>query len=124
MNPDFEAVRVEVERFAKRLSRKFPQAFTNGLALSAKGEVIRWLRAALPPHPGRPRKRGVTLACKLRRKGMPWIQIYSQCIPALAALRWTERRKEIRRLHSAYRCRLLRSQRTKNPATFSHAEKN
>ncbi len=124
--PDHEALRRQVENFAKRLSRRFPQVFLDGFAVSAKVGVIRWLRAALPPHPGRPRKASVTLAYALRRKGVAWPKIYPQCIPGLAALRWAERRKEIRRLRNAYRyrCRLMRRQRSKNSSTISDAEKN
>jgi hypothetical protein len=119
-------MRRQAETFALRLARRFPQAFLNGIAPSAKEEVIRWIRAALPPHPGRPPKPSVTLACELKRKGVAWPDIYPQCIENLSALKWAERRQEIRRLRNAYRgrCRLIRGQHSKNPLPISPAEKN
>ena len=124
--PDREAIRRQVEGFAKRLSRRFPQAFANGHGPSTKEEIIHWIRAVLPPHPGRPRKPSITLACELRRKGHPWREIYPQCIPNLSARTWAERRLEIRRLRNAYRGRhrLARAHPNKNPPSISHAEKN
>jgi hypothetical protein len=115
-----------VQRFARRLSRRFSQAFSDGHGLDTKEEVIRWIRAAMPPHPGRPRKPSVTRACELKREGAAWRDIYRECIPRYATLNWRERRLEIRRLRNAYRarCRLARSQRSKNPSLISHAESN
>lgn len=98
------AIRLRVERFAGRLARQFPQAFADGRRL--KKEVIRWMRSALPPHPGRPRKPTVTRAYALKHRGTPWRDIYRECIPRYDTLKWEERRLEIRRLRNAYRSRL------------------
>jgi hypothetical protein len=126
VEPDREAIRLEVERFAKRLARRFPQAFTDGDSIDTKEAAIRWLRAAMPPHPGRPRKPTVTLAWRLRRKGVPWREIYPVCIENLAAFDWRRRRQEIRRLRNAYRARrrLTCQREGKNPPFVSHPEKN
>ncbi len=119
-------IRLAVDRFARQLSRRFPQFFANGIAVSGKERVITWLRAALPPRPGRPRKATVTLAFTLRRKGAAWPEIYPRCIPGLHSLKWAERRRAIRRLRNAYRyrCRFMRRKRSKNPPSVSPAEKN
>lgn len=123
---DCEAVRRYVESFAQRLARRFPQAFADGHGSDTKRQVIGWIRAALPPHPGRPRKPSVTLAWRLRRKGVPWCEIYPLCIENLAAFEWRKRRQEIRRLRNAYRGRrrLTCKRERKNPPSISHAEKN
>jgi len=123
---DREGIRLQVVRFAGRLCRRFPQAFRDGHAVDSKEEVIRWLRTALPPHPGRPRKPSVTLACRLRSEGVAWREIYPRCIENLAAFDWRKRRQEIRRLRNAYRARhrLASKPPSKNPPFISHAEKN
>jgi len=125
-HPEWEAIRRQVEGFAKRLYRHFPRPFTDPHATATKEKVIHWIRAALPPHPGRPRKPTVTLAYQLRRKGVPWPDIYPQCIVNFAAHKWVERRQEIRRLRNAYRGRrrLARSRRRKKSLFVCHAEKN
>jgi hypothetical protein len=115
-----------VKGFAQRLARRFAQAFADGNGTDTKKQVIGWIRAALPPHAGRPRKPSVTLAWRLRRKGVPWREVYPQCIENLPALEWRERRQKIRRLRNAYRGRrrLACNRRGKNPPSISHAEKN
>ena len=121
-----EAVRLETERFARRLCRRFPEAFTRPNATRGKKEVISQIRIALPPHPGRPRKAYVTRACELRDFATPWHEIYAQCIPRFAALSWSERRLEIARLRNAVRARRVPDRRRarKNPRPISHDEKN
>jgi len=47
-----------------------------------KRSVLGFLKAALPPGPGRPRTEPVTHATEMRAHGKPWQQIYAQCIPA------------------------------------------
>jgi len=123
---DREAIRRQVEGFAQRLARRFAQAFAGGNGTDTKKQVIGWIRAALPPHAGRPRNPSITLACGLRRKGVPWPEIYPQCIENLAALEWQKRRQEIRRLRNGYRGRrrLTCKRRGKNPSVISHEEKN
>jgi hypothetical protein len=120
------AIRRQVESFAQRLARRFPRAFANGHGSATKEDVLHWIRAALPPHPGRPRKPSITLAWRLRRKGIPWPEIYPQCIENLSSLKWQNRRQEIRRLRNAYRARhrLSRKQESKNLPSISHPEKN
>jgi hypothetical protein len=123
---DRGAMRLQVQRFARRLCRQFPLAFRDAHSVESKETAIRWLRVALPPHPGRPRKASVTLACRLRREGVPWREIYPRCIENLAAFDWRTRRQEIRRLRNAYRARhrLVRRQEGENPPSVSHADKN
>ena len=123
---DREAIRRQVVDFVRRLAGRFPQAFGDGNGTNTKKQVIGWMRAALPPHAGRPRKPSVTLAWQLRRKGVPWPEIYPQCIGNLGALKWGQRRQEIRRLRNAYRGRrrLTCKRRSKNPLLISHAENN
>jgi len=125
-SPDSQAIRQEVEAFAERLARRFPQAFADVPSSASKEDVIHWIRAALPPHPGRPRKPSVTLACRLRREGVPWPEIYLQCIENLAAFDWRKRRQEICRLRNAYRARyrLPGAHESKKPPSVSHARKN
>jgi hypothetical protein len=115
-----------VERFAQRLARRFPQAFADGNGSDTKKQVVGWIRAALPPHAGRPRNATVTLAWRLKRQGIPWPEIYPQCIENLSALPWRERRQRIRRLRNAYRGRrrLTCKPRSKNPQPISSPEKN
>jgi hypothetical protein len=103
--PDWEVIRRRVRAFSRRLARRFPRAFAESHATSTKEAVIGWVREALPPHPGRPRKASITLACELKRQGVPWHDIYHQCIPQYAALKWGERRLEIARLRNAVRAR-------------------
>jgi hypothetical protein len=119
-------MRRQVEGFAQRLPRRFPQAFADGNGTDTKKQVIVWMRATLPPHPGRPRKPSVTLAWRLRRKGVPWREIYPLCIENLAAFEWRKRRQEIRRLRNAYRGRrrLTCKRQSKNPSLIPHAENN
>jgi hypothetical protein len=121
-----EAVRLETERFARRLCRRYPEAFTHPNATLSKEEVIRQIRIALPPHPGRPRKANVTHACELKDCATPWREIYAQCIPGYVALQWGERRMEIARLRNAVRARRLpdRGRARKNPHAISHQERN
>jgi len=123
---DREAIRRQVESFARRLARRFPQAFADGNGTETKKQAVGWMRAALPPHAGRPRKPSVTLAWRLRRKGVPWREIYPQCIENLPAMEWRKRRQEIRRLRNAYRGRrrIACTQRSKNPSAICHTEKN
>jgi hypothetical protein len=123
---DREAIRRQVDGFAQRLARRFSQAFADGNGTDTKKQVIGWMRAALPPHAGRPRDPSVTLAWCLRRKGVPWREIYPQCIEKLAALKWRKRRQKIRRLRNAYRGRrrLACNRRRKNPSLIPHAENN
>ena len=92
----------------------------------SKEEVIRQIRNALPPHPGRPRKTYVTRACELKDCATPWRVIYAQSIPRYAALSWSERRLEIARLRNAVRARRVPDRRRarKNPRPISHDEKN
>jgi hypothetical protein len=120
---DREVIRVQVERFARRLCRRFAPAFTDG---DSKEEVLRWLRAALPPHPGRRRKATITEALELNRKGVAWSDIYTQCIPGYQSLRWQERRKKIARLRNAVRARRgsRPRQASKNSPVICHNEKN
>jgi hypothetical protein len=121
-----EALRLQTERFARRLSRRYPEAFTYANAQTTKEEVIRQIRIALPPHPGRPRKASVTRACELKRGGAAWRDIYAQCIPGYGALKWRDRRLEIARLRNAVRARrrLDRGRARKNPKAISHQERN
>ena len=125
-SPDWQPIRHQVESFAQRLARRFPQAFADGKGTNTKKQIIGWMRAALPPHAGRPRKPAVTLAWCLRRKGLRWPEIYPQCIENLSALPWRERRQRIRRLRSAYRGRRRANckRRSKNPSLIAHAENN
>jgi hypothetical protein len=123
---DRKLVRLEVQRFARRLCRRFPQAFAREHCLSTKEDVIHWLRAALPPHAGRPPKASVTQAVELRGKGTAWSDIYAECIPGYRSLNWTVRRVEIARLRNAVRsrARLTRIRHKKNVPSVSHAENN
>jgi hypothetical protein len=119
-------IKVKIECFARRLCHKYPHAFADGNGSDTKKQVIGWIRAALPPHAGRPRDATITLAWRLRRQGVPWPEIYPQCIENLAALSWRERRQRIRRLRNAYRGRrrLTCKPRSKNPSSISNPEKN
>jgi hypothetical protein len=116
-----ELIRLEIERFARRLSRKYLYAFKDGQGYGIKKKVIRWIRSALPPHPGRPLDPAISLACKLRRKGMEWPEIYRLCIPNFDCLHWGERRKKLRSLRNSYRGRIRRR---KNSSRISYQENN
>ena len=93
-----------IRQFAKRLSRDYASEIAAdpwGFKRKAKG----LLGLYLPPGPGRPRKETITRAHELHRQRTAWSEIYSQCIPNYASLRWKERRLEIGRLRNGVRAR-------------------
>jgi hypothetical protein len=120
-----ESIKVETERFASRVCQRHPGAFTQPNATATKKAVIRQIKISLPPHPGRPRKARVTRACELKRQGIPWREIYRQCIPGYATLKRTDRHKEILRLRNAARARpdFRRRPQRKNSSLISSNKK-
>ena len=91
-------------RFAKRLRHNCASEIAAD-PWGFKRKAKRLLGLYLPPGPGRPRKETITRAHELNRQGTPWPEIYSQCIPQYASLRWRERRLEIGRLRNGVRAR-------------------
>ena len=119
-----------IRQFAKRLCHDYASEIAAD-PWGFKRKVKRLLRIYLPPGPGRPRKETITRADERHRQGTAWPEIYSQCIPNYASLRWSERRLEIGRLRNGVRARqrLEKNQgprknpqgnfsRQKNPAAF------
>ena len=119
-----------IRQFAKRLRHDYAAEIAAD-PWGFKRKAKRLLGLYLPPGPGRPRKETITRAEELHCQGTPWPEIYSQCIPNYASLRWSERRLEIGRLRNGVRARqrLEKNQgprknpqgnlsRQKNPAAF------
>jgi hypothetical protein len=123
---DRKAIRIETGRFARGLATRFPQAFIEAIGKHTKEEVLRLIRIALPPHPGRRRKASVTRAWELQQQGVAWCDIYPQCIPGYGGLRWKDRRKEQVRLQNAVHARPSSRPRQKRKISpvISNDEKN
>jgi hypothetical protein len=94
-----------VERFARELRGKFPDEIESA-PRAFKRRVIRSLRAALPPGPGRPCAAAVSLAVQMRAQGSSWSVIYAMCIPSTLAR--DSRQLAQLRLRSAVRARRRR----------------
>src|SRR5579864_1447478 len=67
-----------IRRFADRLKQDFSQQIGED-AKGFKKLVLRRIRSYLPPGPGRPVEAAVTKAVELRKQGLDWKQIYTQC---------------------------------------------
>ncbi len=78
-----------------------------------KRSVVRLIRLALPPGPGRPADEAVTRAAKMRAQGTPWLEIYRECIPHFAELDNGIRQLPMLRLRAAVRSRRHARQRKK-----------
>jgi hypothetical protein len=73
-----------VRKFVEQLRTHFRSEIEHDPGVF-KGEVLRMLKASLPPGPGRPRAELVSLATKLRAQGKNWCAIYAECVaPTLA----------------------------------------
>ena len=73
-----------------------------------KRNVVRMVRLGLPPGPGRPADGMVTLAVRLRARGVPWMRVYWECIPGFAELGDGIRQLAMTRLRTAVRSRRIR----------------
>ena len=93
-----------IRQFAKRLRHGYASEIAAD-PWGFKRKAKRLLGQYLPPGPGRPRKETITRAHELHCHRTPWPEIYSQCIPNYASLRWGERRLEIGRLRNGVRAR-------------------
>lgn len=93
-----------IRQFAKRLRHGYASEIAAD-PWGFKRKAKRLLGQYLPPGPGRPRKETITRAHELHCHRTPWPEIYSQCIPNYASLRWGERRLEIGRLRNGVRGR-------------------
>ncbi len=71
--------------------------------------VLRLLQAELPPKPGRPRLKRVSVALAMRRRGESWRAVYASCVPD--EVRGDSRQLAQARLRAAVRARLLRQRR-------------
>lgn len=70
-----------IQEFAARLRSEFAFEIERD-ARGFKFRVLRFLKAALPLRPGRPRNQDVTDAAEMHAQGKQWQQIYARCIPA------------------------------------------
>jgi hypothetical protein len=113
-SPDWQPIREQVERFAQRLARQFPQAFLNGNGTKTKKRVVSWMRATLPPHAGRPADEATTRAVEMRVKNAPWLEIYRECIPHFSELDDGTRQLAMIRLRSVVRSRRFARKRKKS----------
>jgi hypothetical protein len=93
-----------IRAFALRLKRDFAAELARD-ARAFKRRCVHLLRADLPPGPGRPLERSVTLALTMRDQGKDWREIYPLCIENCAALDPPSRQLAQHRLRDSCRAR-------------------
>lgn len=98
-----------VRRFANLLCLDFASEIERD-AGEFKRRVIRLLKGALPPGPGRPCAKLVTRATYMRTKGKSWQEIYAECLSGIISAP-ESRQLQQSRLRSAVRARLKSHQR-------------
>ncbi|MBZ5641486.1 MAG: hypothetical protein LAO19_01890 [Acidobacteriia bacterium] len=87
-----------------------------------KRRVLRFLKAELPPGPGRPRTEAVTHATEMLAQGKTWRQIYAECLPRSIGGHDSRQLTQYR-LRCAVRSRRNAHKRRKSLSNFS-ANKN
>jgi hypothetical protein len=110
-----------IRRFGVCLKRDYgdqlardPRAF--------KKRVVRFIRLALPPGPGRPLNDAVTRAIELRAQNTPWLVVYRACIQNFTVLGEGSRQLAMSRLRSAVRARRHLQKGTKPGSKFQRQE--
>lgn len=98
------SIEQEAKRFTRRLRREFG-ALIQMDAKTFKKCVMSCVRRGLPPFVGRPSDDAITRAIELRKQGIPWKEIYPQCISNHACLSPAERRQAEGNLRAAKRSR-------------------
>src|SRR5713101_4793086 len=107
-----------MKKVAVNLCRKFaaeraedPRAF--------KQCVVRYLRLALGPGPGRPPKQTITQAVNMRAEGKSWPEVYSACFTHSESMRADSWTLACLRLRSAVRSRRRAERRRRNSKQVS-----
>ena len=99
-----DALKDDIREFAARLKERYfdeiardPRGF--------KRRAVHWMKRCLPPSPGRPCDRTITLALEMRRQGREWREIYPRCIERYETLDSASRQLAQLRLRDACRSR-------------------
>jgi len=98
------SIEQEAKRFTNRLRREFADLIHVD-AKTFKKCVMSCVRRGLPPFVGRPNDEAITRAIELCKQGIPWKEIYPQCIINHAGLSLAERRQAEGNLRAARRSR-------------------
>jgi hypothetical protein len=77
---DMRDLRATTQEFAALLRIEFAPEIEQD-AHGFKRRVLGFLKAELPPRPGRPRTEAVTHATEMLAQGKTWRQIYAECLP-------------------------------------------
>jgi len=93
-----------IRGFALRLKRDFAPELERD-ARAFKKRCLHLLKVEIPPGPGRPCKRSVTLALRMRDQGKEWREIYALCIEGYATLSPASRRLAQDQLRDSCRAR-------------------
>lgn len=93
-----------IRAFALRLKRDFALELERD-ARAFKKRCVHLLKIELPPGPGRPCERSITLALTLRQQGKEWREIYVLCIEGYSALSPESRRLAQEQLRDSCRAR-------------------
>jgi hypothetical protein len=109
-------LRAKIQEFGRLLRHDFAAEIERD-ARRFKRRVVWLLGAELPPGPGRPRRKAVTLAIELRGQGKSWQQIYLECLPK--SLVGAELQLAQSGLRSAVRSRRTAGRRRKSPPILS-----
>jgi len=115
------SIEQEAKRFTRRLRREFG-ALIQMDAKTFKKCVMSCVRRGLPPFVGRPSDDAITRAIELRKQGLPWKEIYQQCISNHACLPPAERHQTQIKLRDA--CRSRKNARRRRGKAQANKQKN
>jgi hypothetical protein len=101
-------LRSTVRKFGRCLCHDFDKEIERDPS-RFKQRVLALLQAELPPSPGRPRSKHITLAAAMHEKGESWRKVYSACVPKV--LNGDSRQVAQTRLRAAVRARVRRCRR-------------
>ncbi len=74
---------LNLERIVRDFAERIRSNFSEEIEQDARGfkrRVLGFLKAELPPGPGRPRTEAVTHATGMLAQGKTWQQIYAECL--------------------------------------------
>jgi hypothetical protein len=117
--------RLELENDTRRFTSRLKHKYSAEIDCDAKGFkkcVVHLVRRGLPPLAGRPNEAAITLADELRKRGLEWKAIYTQCIPNHANLPPAERRIAENNLRAARRSRKSAARRRRKSARTGSAD--
>jgi hypothetical protein len=109
----------DIRNFAARLKKHYSDEITRD-PRGFKHRAVHWLKRCLPPGPGRPCDRTITLALEMRRRGREWREIYPRCIERRETLDSASRQLAQLRLRDACRSR-RNARRRRKPGRNSSA---